>query len=303
MAEQIAQLMAQSNTALAETLATALRGVRAAPIPSAKLIKFLGAPQRSTHPTIVEWLSDFDRYARQFQLSDVDQAVVLLDHLGGAARDKVDCHPEAVRYSLTQLKALLRLRFGPIESVASLNAAFHARMQSDGESLADYSRALMRLHDRMAKAAASQAEGQALSLLRDNALKEQFARGVRGFIRHELRRIIGRKRGGGGAASVHRLQTTEPQVPERCIPSSTYRGALRGNGWSMSVFIIGSGPWLLSSDNASRLHIQDCLSRPLGTVRVYANAGGAEEQTKHVSAGDGVDLWRSELVRAHPVSG
>ena len=47
-------------------------------------------------------------------------------------------------------------------------------MQSEGESLADYSRVLMRLHDGMEQAAATLAEGQALALLRDNALKEQL---------------------------------------------------------------------------------------------------------------------------------
>ena len=59
--------------------------------------------------------------------------------------------------------------------VPSLSTAFHARMHLDGETLADYSRVLMRLHSHMEKATATEAEGQALALLRDNALKEQFS--------------------------------------------------------------------------------------------------------------------------------
>ena len=95
-----------------------------------------------------------------------------------------------MRQSVESLVALLRSRFGPLESVHSLHAAFHERMQLEGESLADYSRVLMRLHDRMEQAAATLAEGRALALLRDNALKEQFAQGLRQqSVRQELRRL------------------------------------------------------------------------------------------------------------------
>ena len=79
----------------------------------------------------------------------------------------------------------------PPESIASLNAAFHSRYQLEGESLAEHSRVLMRIHDRMEQSAASLVESQALALLRDSALKEQFVRGVREqSIRQELRRIV-----------------------------------------------------------------------------------------------------------------
>ena len=100
------------------------------------------------------------------------------------------CHPDAVRHDYKTLVTLLKLRFGPPETVPSLSTAFHARMQQDGEALTDYSRVLMHLNSRVEKAAASEAEGQALALLRDNALKEQFVRGVREqSVRQELRRI------------------------------------------------------------------------------------------------------------------
>ena len=88
-------------------------------------------------------------------VSEDDRAVVMLDHLGGCAKEEVLCHPLATRQSMESLAALLRSRFGPLETVHSLHAAFHARMQLEGESLADYSRVLMILHDRMEKAAAT----------------------------------------------------------------------------------------------------------------------------------------------------
>ena len=64
------------------------------------------------------------------------------------------------------------------------------RMQLDSESLADYSRVLLQLHNRMERAAAYDAEGAALVLLRENDLNEQFVRGVREqSVNQELRRI------------------------------------------------------------------------------------------------------------------
>ena len=95
-----------------------------------------------------------------------------------------------MRQSVVSLVALLRSRFGPLETVHSLHAAIHARMQLEGESLADYSRVLMILNDRIDKAGATLAEGQALTLLRNNAIKEQFAQGVRQqSVRRGLRRL------------------------------------------------------------------------------------------------------------------
>ena len=186
----MANLIAQSNFALAEMLARALQELRPAPIPTIKLGRLLGHPQRTGDPTLADWLDDFCVDARQMGVSEDDRAVILLDHLGGCAKEEVLCHPLAMRQSVESLVALLRSRFGPLESVHSLHAAFLERMQSEGESLADYSRVLVRLHDGMEQAAATLAEGQALALLRDNAFKEQFSQGVRQqSVRQELRRL------------------------------------------------------------------------------------------------------------------
>ena len=150
----------------------------------------MGHPRHAGDPTISQWLENFETYARQAGVANADRAMTIFDHLGGCARDEVLCHPEAIRLNCDSLVKLLTLRFGPTESVPSLSTTFHARLQMDGETLADYSRVLMRLHSRMEKAADTRAEEKALVLLRDNALKEQFVRGVKEHsVRHELRRI------------------------------------------------------------------------------------------------------------------
>ena len=109
----------------------------------------MGHPKKGGDPTVAEWLQEFDVYARQIGVNDVDRAVALLDHLGGFAREEVLCQPERVRQDCNALVALLLLRFGPPETVPSLSTAFHGRMQLDSDSLADYSRVLMQLHNRI----------------------------------------------------------------------------------------------------------------------------------------------------------
>ena len=60
-----------------------------------------------------------------------------------------------------------------------------------GETLAEYSRALIRLHQRIEGVAPTVAERQALAVLGDGALKHQFVVGVRDeWVRHELRRLM-----------------------------------------------------------------------------------------------------------------
>ena len=119
------------------------------------------APETSVHDMFHETSAPKTSVHNMFHETSApeeEQAMTLLDHLGGSARDEVLCHPLSVRQDLASLTTLLRVRFGPPESIASLNAAFHSRCQLEGESLAEYSRVLMRIHDRMEQSAASLVE-------------------------------------------------------------------------------------------------------------------------------------------------
>ena len=160
------------------------------PAPTVKLVKFLGHLCKVGQPTISQWLEEFETYARQAGITEANKAMSIFDHLRACARVEVLYHPEAVRLDYQSLVSLLKLRFGPTECVPSLSTTFHARVQLDGENLARYSRVLMRLHSHMEKAAVTRTEEDAFVLLRDNALKEQFVRGVSDrTVRQELRRI------------------------------------------------------------------------------------------------------------------
>ena len=131
-------------------------------------------------------------FVRQCGVSEGEKrAVVLIDYLGGDAKDEVLCRPDKVRRDFGALVSLLRRMCGPLETVTSLYAELYSRMQSEGETLAEHSRALIRLHQRIEGAAPTMAERQALVVLGDGVLKHQFVVGVRdGWVRHELRRLV-----------------------------------------------------------------------------------------------------------------
>ena len=190
----MAGAIAMSHLALVETLIKALQGVcqSTAPTPTISLPRFFGRPQSPSDPTIDEWLADFDVLVRQCGVSEGEKrAVVLIDYLGGDAKDEVLCRPDEVRRDFGALVSLLRRVFGPMQTVTSLYADFYSRMQSEGETLVEYSRALIWLHQRIEGAAPTMAECQAIAVLDDGALKHQFVVGLRDeWVRHELRRLV-----------------------------------------------------------------------------------------------------------------
>ena len=180
-----------SHLALIETLVKALQGLGHVPTPAVSLPRFFGRPESPGDPTIDEWLADFDVFVRQCGVPEAERAMALIDNLGGCARDEVLCHPDEVRRDFGALVSLLRRVFGPRETVTSLYAEFYSRVQSVGETLAEFSRALIRLHQRIEGAAPTVAERQALAVLGDGALKHQFVVGVRDeWLRHDLRRLM-----------------------------------------------------------------------------------------------------------------
>ena len=97
-----------SHLELVETLINALQGVGHAPVPTISLSRFIGRPQSPSDPTIDEWLSDFDGFMRQCDVSEGERAVVLVDYLGECANDEVLCHPDDVRRDVGVLLSLLR---------------------------------------------------------------------------------------------------------------------------------------------------------------------------------------------------
>ena len=188
-AEGLAEVIARSNEALAETLAKAFQGLKFTRAPKLKLSKFTGPPARPGDPTLGEWVEELDSYCRQLDLTREERIGVALDHLGGVAKEEILCSPPEDRDTLEKLVARLYKVFDQSESVAALTGTLYTRCQKEGETLAEFSRALMRIHDRMEQSA-NGPELAALQLMRDKALIERFVQGTRDdVVRRELHRI------------------------------------------------------------------------------------------------------------------
>ena len=176
--------------ALADVLTQVFQNLKFQKTPVARLSKFFGRPKKQGDPTLDEWVEELEAYCRQLGIEGRDKVATALDHLGGVAKEEVACSPPADREDYARLLRVLRMRFGQQESVQSLNAAFYARQQQEGESLADFSRALMLFYNQIETAANDPQESEALARLREKALREQFIKGAaRPYVRRELRKL------------------------------------------------------------------------------------------------------------------
>ena len=178
--------LVEANAALIASLVQALQGMRPAPTPT-PLQCFLGHPESPGDPTVDEWLADFAVFVRQCGLPEGERAVVLVDYLGGCAKEEVICHPDEVRRDVGALVSAA----ASVWAVGDRDVAASRVLCAD--AVGGYSRALIRLHQRIEGAAPTLTERQALAVLGDGALKHQFVVGVRKeWVRRELRRLMWR---------------------------------------------------------------------------------------------------------------
>ena len=181
----------QAMAEMLQALTTTLQGLSVHQSqPGVKLGKFRGTPRNSGDPSLSEWIDDFQSYASRYGLQGKDKARALLEHLTGPAKDELLCRGTSVREDHTKIIEVLKSLFGTPSSVSQLSASFHTRTQAEGESLADYSRELMRLYARIEDAGESEDDRKALGRLKDQTLKDRFVRGAREkWAQRELRRI------------------------------------------------------------------------------------------------------------------
>ena len=153
--------MAENVTEMLQSLTDVLKGlsVQQTPqLPKVKLQKFRGPPKAPGDPSLKEWIDEFEAYSNCYKLSGKAKAQALIDHVGGIAKEEILCRDESVREDYDELVLILKSQFCPVESLQTLSASFHSCVQKDGESLADFSRNLMRYYSRMEQAAPSEAE-------------------------------------------------------------------------------------------------------------------------------------------------
>lgn len=135
-----------------------------------------------------EWIEEVEACMRARHLSVNDQAFFLFDHLEGEAREEIKYRPSTDRNDPKKIKSILRELYGCSQSYVALQEAFFSRKQQDGETLLEFSLALMSLMDRV-KHRAPDGLVNVEVLLRD-----QFSEHViDGALRRELKQLIRRQ--------------------------------------------------------------------------------------------------------------
>ena len=137
----------ESVSSMLTALTDVLKGLNVQQLPPpVKLCKFKGPPREAGDLSLTEWLDEFTSYSSHYKLSEETKAQTLLDNLGGVAKEEILCRDESIRKDSDEIAKVLKALFAPAESVSSLTQAFHNRYQFEGETLADFSRSLMRLY-------------------------------------------------------------------------------------------------------------------------------------------------------------
>ena len=132
-----------------------------------------------------EWLEEVQSCMRARHLSTADQAFFLYDHLEGEARDEIKYRSNAERGDPARIMAILQELYGCSESYVALQEAFFSRKQQEGETLLEFSLALMSLMDRVKQRA------PAGMLNAEVLLRDQFVEQVSdSTLRRELKQFV-----------------------------------------------------------------------------------------------------------------
>ena len=163
---------------LISSLTNVLQGGRVTHLRAPKLSRFSGRPTTSGQLSLAKWLEEVDIYCDECNISEGQKAQVIFNHLDGDARQEVKCHSTSSP-DLESLLKLLKRYFGSKDTSQSLQKKFHERVQQEGESLDQFSRALMCLYDDIINVTTSDSEKQAFKgLMRDSSLIDRFVAGA-----------------------------------------------------------------------------------------------------------------------------
>ncbi|XP_051793567.1 uncharacterized protein LOC127530552 [Acanthochromis polyacanthus] len=135
---------------------------------------------------ITEWIEEIEACMRTRRLSIADQALFIFDHLEGEAKE-IRFWPSRERGDPPTVFAILKDLYGCAQSHVILQQAFFSRRQLDGETLQEFSLALLALMERV-KQCVPDGMPNADQLLRDqftehvldSALRRELKQFVRG---------------------------------------------------------------------------------------------------------------------------
>lgn len=168
---------------------------------------------------IVEWLEEVQMCARARYLSAPDQALFMVDHFGGEAREEIKFRSSTERRDPDRICAILKELYGCNQSYVTLQQAFFPRHQLEGETLQEFSLALLAL---MAQVKQHAPDGMPSS---EVLLRDQFVEHVMdSSLRRELKQLVR----GQPTATLLELRSEAIRWEREGLP-----GGVRGRSFSL----------------------------------------------------------------------
>lgn len=137
---------------------------------------------------ITEWVEEVQACMRARHLSVSDQAFFLFDHLEGEAREEIRYRTAQERDDPNKIIDALKELYGCSQSYIALQEAFFSRRQQEGETLLEFSLALMGLLEKVKQRSPS------VMLNAEVLLRDQFVEHVLdNTLRRELKQLVRRQ--------------------------------------------------------------------------------------------------------------
>lgn len=138
-----------------------------------------------TSSTFYDWLDELNATLSYRHFTRVEKAAFIYEQLGGEARQELKYRPQAVRLDPDLVLEILKEMYGQPPSLTKLQKQFFERRQKQGESVREYSHALMAIMEEISHCDVSEAWAGGF------ALRDQFAENVCDIsLRRELKKII-----------------------------------------------------------------------------------------------------------------
>lgn len=95
------------------------------------------------------WVEEVEACMRMRNMTIAERAFFLVDHLEGEAQDEIKYRPSLDKDDPRRIISALRELYGCAESYVALQEVFYSRRQLEGETLQEFSLALLGLFDRL----------------------------------------------------------------------------------------------------------------------------------------------------------
>ena len=150
-----------------------------------KCPRFCGNMDSADSLPIEEWIEEVENHVQTKRLTGREKAIFVFNHLDGEARIEIKYQSSLVRDDGDEIFSILRELYGSSHSHISLQRKFFNRKQLEGESLLEYSHALMILMDQVKKNNVNTVSNPQV------VLRDQFCEGVRDrLLSRELKGLV-----------------------------------------------------------------------------------------------------------------